>query len=112
GALVLVPGAGQVVAAGVIAVGATIAVILFIKQAEDWWKERMREHEEEKKTWRYEVRQPSPPPIPPDMSPDPKGPRGWLTFILAKLAEIFHNFLNVIVPIFEVHLCSRTCTTQ
>ncbi|GIV17880.1 MAG: hypothetical protein KatS3mg022_3315 [Armatimonadota bacterium] len=112
GALVLVPGVGQVVTAGIIAVGATIAVIWLASQAEEWWKERMREHEEEKKTWRYETRQPSVPPIPPDRSPDPKGPKEWIIYILGKLSEIFHNFIEVVIPVFEAHPCGSTCTTQ
>ncbi|MCS6830022.1 MAG: RHS repeat-associated core domain-containing protein [bacterium] len=97
GGLVLVPGAGQVVAAGVIAIGATMAIIWLANEVEELLKEWMREHEEEKKRWRYETRQPAPPPRDPrNEPPDPKGWGDWLIFLAGKLAELLNNLARTL----------------
>ena len=115
GAVVFVPGAGQVIAAGVIAVGATI---LIVKLAEDFNRsldDLMREEQERLRNARPGTRVPSPPPFDPrHLPPDPKDKKDWISFILAKLAELFHNIFNpmVITPLLGLAACGSVSSTQ
>jgi hypothetical protein len=114
GAVVFVPGAGQVIAAGVIAVGATI---LIIKLAEDFNRlldDLMREEQERLRNGRPGTRVPSPPPRDPrHLPPDPKDKKDWISFILAKLAELFDNIFKpmVITPLLGLEACGSVSST-
>jgi RHS repeat-associated protein len=114
GAVVFVPGAVQVIAAEVIAVGATI---LIIKLAEDFNRlldDLMREEQERLRNGRPGTRVPSPPPRDPrHLPPDPKDKKDRISFILAKLAELFDNIFKpmVITPLLGLEACGSVSST-
>ncbi|MER3474685.1 MAG: hypothetical protein C4335_11785 [Armatimonadota bacterium] len=115
GAVVLVPGIGQAIAVGVIAVGATIAVIWLAEQFDKSWDELRREHKEQKKHWRYGTQQPLPPPFDPRHEPpDPKGPKDWIALVAKVLAELFENIFQpkVLIAVPKLDACGEGYTTQ
>ena len=113
GAVVFVPGAGQVIAAGVIAVGATIALIWL---AENWdWHQVRKQDEERRSKWQYTTQQPTW--IPPDLQPPnhedpPKG--GWrrIVYIIMKAVEYIVGQFGpkMIMPFFGKLVCGTGST--
>jgi len=113
GAVVFVPGTGQVIAAGVIAVGATIALIWL---AENWdWDQVRKQDEERRSKWQYTTQQPTW--IPPDLRPPnheepPKG--GWrrIVYIIMKAVEYIVGQFGpkMIMPFFGKLVCGTGST--